>query len=80
MRERALEMDSHQECIGSLWFVEEVVVVVVVREALPFWRWRYAELPRLLRSDEEVVEEEGEPPGMWWRKSIPSVGFVGGAQ
>lgn len=58
IRERALEIDSHQECIGSLLLLLAVVAVVVLWLLL---RWE----------EEEVVEEEeGDPPEMWWRKSI----------
>lgn len=74
MRDRALEMDSHHECIGSLLLLLVVLLsLVVVMAVLPLWFW-WCWLPfRWLGfwEEEEVVEEEeGDPPGMWWRKSI----------
>lgn len=63
MRERCLETDSHQECIGSL----SVAVVVVVEEG----GGRRA-------VEEEVEEEEGERELVeWlWGKSMAELQVV----
>lgn len=62
MRERCLETDSHQECIGSL----SVVLVVAVEGG----GWRAVE--------EEVEEEEGERELVeWlWGKSMAELQVV----
>lgn len=62
MRERCLETDSHQECIGSL----SVVLVVAVEGG----GWRAVE--------EEVEEEEGERELVeWlWGKSMAELKVV----
>lgn len=65
MRERALEMDSHQECIGS----EEWPFGGVGEELLLGRRWW----------SEEEVEEEGEPPWRWKFKSMVVVEEIGEA-
>lgn len=52
MRERALEMDSHQECMGSL----------LLMGAPPFWWW-WLEVEGVWMVED--AEEEGESPEIW---------------